>query len=119
MAWRVYIGDFNANKELSEKPLDYILYCDVFELKFLGKQTNVQLQGCLEAVKCLKENIEKRGSLQEVCTNMGISNFIATSTAQLVEHPLSEEHEVTASNPGHTIPKVYKLVIVAPLLTLA
>ena len=33
----------NANDGLSEKPLDYILYCDVFEPKLLGKQINYNL----------------------------------------------------------------------------
>ena len=63
-------------------------------------------------------SLGKKGSLQEACTYMGISNFITTSIAQLAEHPLSE-HEVMGSNPGRIIQKVYKLVIVAPLLTLA
>ena len=38
--------------------------------------------------------------------------------AQLVERPVSE-CEVVGSNPGCTIPKVEKMVLAAPLLTLA
>ena len=40
------------------------------------------------------------------------------SIYQLVERSLSE-WEVVGSNPGRTIPKVKKMVLAAPLLTLA